>query len=86
MLVVGKLESPVHFPAPTVELADLSRHRDPLQLWNGRVQIQRAGFPILCVVERRFIFITQAEVQGQVLRDLPVIIKVETVETALRLR
>ena len=36
-------------------------------------------------MERRFIFITQAKVQGQVPRDLPVVVDVEAVETAPRL-
>ena len=86
MLIAGKLEGPGHFPGPGVKLLDLGRHRRPLQFRNGRAQIQRASFPVLRVVERRFILITQAEVQGQILGNLPVVIKVQAVETSLDLR
>src|SRR5436309_15264778 len=86
MLVAGKLEGPGHFPGPVVKLLNLGRHRRPLQFWNGRAQIQRTSLPVLRVVERRFILITQAEVQGQIPGDLPVVIKVEAVETSLDLR
>src|SRR5213593_4158578 len=86
MLIAGKLEGPGHFPGSAVKLLYRVRHRRALQFRDGRAQIQRTGLPVLRVVERRFILVTQAEVQGQILGDFPVIIQVKAVETSLDLR